>query len=126
MQPKREFDSNKRKQMKINENKIAFFTYVYFFESGLFNGLHRIQIEFFLALSGTRSGCIGAERTLPSLRGAVGGLSAIEFGIAVDLNQDFGFAQEIAGAVITAGLPRRFRRRRRRESAFPARLSGVI
>jgi hypothetical protein len=29
-----------------------------------------------------------------SLYGAVGGLSAIEFGIAVDLNQDFGFAQE--------------------------------
>jgi hypothetical protein len=29
-----------------------------------------------------------------SLHGAVGGLSAIEFGIAVDLNQDFGFAQE--------------------------------
>jgi hypothetical protein len=29
-----------------------------------------------------------------SLQGAVGGLLAIEFGIAVDLNQDFGFAQE--------------------------------
>jgi hypothetical protein len=34
-----------------------------------------------------------------SLHGAVGGLSAIEFGIAVDLNQDFGFAQENVGAL---------------------------
>jgi hypothetical protein len=65
MQPEREFDSNKRKQMKINENKIAFFYLRLFFRIGTFNGLHRIQIEFFLALSGTRSGCIGAERTLP-------------------------------------------------------------
>jgi hypothetical protein len=32
-----------------------------------------------------------------SLHGAVGGLSAIEFGIAVDLNQDFRFTQENVG-----------------------------
>jgi hypothetical protein len=67
MQPKREFDSNKRKQMKINDSKIAFFYLRLFLKSGLFNGLRPIQIEFFLPLSGTRSGCIGAERT-PSCR----------------------------------------------------------
>jgi hypothetical protein len=40
-----------------------------------------------------------------SLHGAVEGLSAIEFGIAVDLNQDFGFAQENVGELCNLGCP---------------------
>jgi hypothetical protein len=40
-----------------------------------------------------------------SLHGAVGGLSAIEFGIAVDLNQDFGFAQENVGELWNSRRP---------------------
>jgi hypothetical protein len=32
--------------MKIKESKLLSFTYVYFFESGLFNGLQSIQIKF--------------------------------------------------------------------------------
>jgi hypothetical protein len=36
---------NKRKQTQIKENKMLSFTYVYFSESGLFNGLQPIQIK---------------------------------------------------------------------------------
>jgi hypothetical protein len=56
--------------MKIKVSKIAFFTYVYFFESRLFNGLRPIQIEkfsWYLSSGRLRGGVrqLSAELALP-------------------------------------------------------------
>jgi hypothetical protein len=48
---------NKGKQMKVNESKIAF---IYFSESGLFNGLRPIQIKKF------RAPCPGCMQDVPA------------------------------------------------------------
>ena len=62
--------------------------------------MHRIQIEFFSLYLEPALVVLARNALFLSLRGAVGGLSAIEFGIAVDLNQDFGFAQENVGELL--------------------------
>ena len=55
------------------------FIWFYSSESGLFNGLQRIQIKILVPQSGTRPGCKAMELTGPTLIGTVAGLSAIEF-----------------------------------------------
>jgi hypothetical protein len=50
-QPTREFDANKRKQMKVKWLSFAFIIFINFCELGLFKGLRPIQIKKFASAS---------------------------------------------------------------------------
>jgi hypothetical protein len=108
VQPKREFDSNKRKQMKINDSKIAFFYLRLFFRIGTFQWVAPDSNRIFSPFIWSSRWLYwrGAHSPVAPRRGRRA--SAIEFGIAVDLNQDFGFAQENVGehGIIRARQPR--------------------